>query len=985
MPTLTNISNFRESYIERYENELVLASATSLGVFQNPGNPTNPGWQADAIAVNVSMQELAGNTDATKYRRILPDQIDDGDYTRMLNRTCPCCQEAASYQSEDFEAYFTETWTPAFNPFGNSADVYIDTELRIASNSYINIQDMNFYFGPNARVIIERGFTAIENGGVLRLSNTLFTADHRCSDRNFQGDPRDVIPPPPPSFEESVGEGNESELLVSCFKDYWQGVIVEDFNNLGQPSSLYSSSRQGRFVMEQNSAIEFARQAVHIGNPGVTDYGGGIVSASQSTVQDCVSGFRFDPYTRLQNWVEITNRSVINRMNFITTDNFIITQSVSAPGISIDIDLSSGIIIRGCLFHNQNTTANWLPAQRGVGVYASNSRLRVTVATTFIRSRFYNLAKGIDAVNFSNSRLIEILDAEFENNVVGAQLNGSLQPAVLRNTFIVPRADNNVGLFLNRSKGYKVEDNKFEGAPGTLVKWNLGLAVWDSGFTYNQIFNNWFEDLTRGISSSLVNANPGDLYSTGLVYKCNYFERFTMVRADIILEGGTISVDQGACDPNDPTQIPRNSFSHSSVMNSSHFDFRVIGNFTPANFTTKYPSTPQGLNWPYFCPLKVSEIAAGSPADFVVRNICSNVYTSAFACDYSRIPAAGGEGSFEFSELSDSDEIDNLFEQAAFQENEVVDAAQQIDGGQTLELINLLFTEGNEESILAQISSIPQEQMSTILFDAIQQSGYADLISESVSSMATAEMLGGAMDVSEAEHTWKQSRRNRDIFWQALAHLTSADTIGAYTPELFMSLANLHHPEVVQSYVASLATTYGYGISDWGDAKSCGDVVYDPSSLLAQYASADALPDVMVSGDLAEFSEWAGNITALHSLYAAQRTMYFPAFEIPEDFSSDKGSKSNQNQSVTEESRIIQLYPNPCSDELILKVAKTDVPFEVLRIDIFDLLGRRVKSAQFGAGSIFTIDGIHLPKGMLTYTIFLDGAPVQNGKVVRVK
>ncbi len=984
LPTLSNINNFRESFLERYDEAIVLASATTLGVFQNPGNPTNPGWQPAAIALNVTMQELASNTDATKHRRILPDQIDDGDYTRMLNRTCPCCEEAAAYQSENFEAYYTETWTPTFNPFGNSADVYIDTELRIASNSYITIEDMNFYFGPDARVIVERGFTSSENGGVLHLKNTLFTADHRCVDRNFLGDACEFIPPVPPSGESaSEGEGISSEVLLPCSKDYWQGVIVEGFNNLGQPSGVFANSRQGRFAMEQNSTIQFARQAVHIGNPDAPNFGGGILFALNSTVKDCINGFRFDPYIRIQNNAETFNRSVITRANFITTNDFIIAPGSLSPGRCIDVDGSSGVEIKETLFHNQNTSANWLPNQKGVGVYATNSRLRVAALNS--PSQFISLAKGIDVVYINNSRQIEILDCVFDNNVVGAQLNGSLKPAVLRNSFRVPRAANNIGLFMDESTGYKVEDNDFRSVSGTLVLWNMGIAVWRSGTAPNQIFNNWFDDITVGIVSAFVNADQDDLYRTGLVYKCNYFERFTIARADILIDNGSISVEQGSCDPNDPSLLPRNSFSHSSVLNASHFDFRVNSTVTPGAFPIQYTTTPQGGLWPYFYPLKVSEIATGAPANYVERYLCSNVYTSEFACDYSRIPATGGEGSFEFSAMSGSDETDNLFEQAAYLENEVFAAAQEIDGGQTLELINLLFTEGNDESVLAQISNIPEGEMSSMLFDAIQKSSYADLIAESFSSMAAVEMLGGSIEVSTAELAWKQAQRNRDIFWQDFAHLTSADTIGAYTPEMFMSIANIHQPKAVQRYVAALANTHGYGIPAWVDDNSRGDVVYDPDGTLAQFAGAEALPAVMLSGEMAEFSEWTGNIAALHSLYAAQRTMYFPVFEIPEDFTPDQGEKSNEQESLTGETRLIHLYPNPFSDELTLKVDKAEVPFEVLRIELFDLLGRRVKSEQFGPGSIFTIDGLHLPKGMLTYTIFLDGTPVQNGKVVRVQ
>ncbi len=145
------------------------------------------------------------------------------------------------------------------------------------------------------------------------------------------------------------------------------------------------------------------------------------------------------------------------------------------------------------------------------------------------------------------------------------------------------------------------------------------------------------------------------------------------------------------------------------------------------------------------------------------------------------------------------------------------------------------------------------------------------------------------------------------------------------------------------------------------------------------------IPALFESG----FFSSAGNTSFLNAISIAAGMGYNPHI-IPFDTigidllaAIEKANEIGTNTS--DSNHIFSIYPNPFSSELIFRFNTETPEYKVLRIDISDLLGRYVKSEQFGAGSIFIIDGIQLPKAMLTYTIFLDGTPVQNGKVVGVK
>lgn len=108
----------------------------------------------------------------------LPEQIDGQNYDDFF---------ITPYDKLAYTATASATWTSGSNPLNNSSGnvVYIRDELRIPAGKVVTITDMELYFAPGARVVVEQGIGPSGPGGKLVLDNTLFTADDRCYEPDF--------------------------------------------------------------------------------------------------------------------------------------------------------------------------------------------------------------------------------------------------------------------------------------------------------------------------------------------------------------------------------------------------------------------------------------------------------------------------------------------------------------------------------------------------------------------------------------------------------------------------------------------------------------------------------------------------------------------------------------------------------------------------------------------------------------------------------
>ena len=587
---LTNISDFSKSQLQiggpANDRGLYMASDDYLGRLDDPDNPGGT-WD-DSFQPISSYSSNFGPYPSTSPRdekHILPDQVDFQDYEAIFMESCECCETyayAAETASTEFETTQSDIWEYGNNPWNAQVGdiIYIRDELRIKEGHNIEIRDMVFKFSPTAKAVVERGDDG--PGAFLTLTDgTIFTADFRCADMNYPC---------------AAGD---------CGREKWQGIIVEGFEN-NTAQSWTSSTPHGRLLVDDNSMIEFAVEGARAGGNTVSSSGGGMIRLDDAIIKDCITGLRFDPYIKLSGSSEVYTRSRINNSSFITTGDWF---GSVVPNAFVYVHGSSGINLNANSFENQ-IPGSFSNSERGLGIYSINSRLTNNWACAsqqincpqqdIIRSSFKNLFYGIFGFNTgSSARTIYDYHSKYTNNFIGVLLDNLVNPEILDGTFEIMPSVDATGIYLNASTGYIIENNVLETYNGLSNNRNIGIYVSDSGIEHNEIYRNFFNNLTRGGVSVGLNADPNQRYVPGLDWICNEFSS-PIHQADLYVDG-YISEEQGLCaSPDVPAD---NLFSYSG---SGHYDLYMTTQ-TPFQLVDYNYSDNQNFTGLNLEPLTISD------------------------------------------------------------------------------------------------------------------------------------------------------------------------------------------------------------------------------------------------------------------------------------------------------------------------------------------------------------------------------------------
>jgi hypothetical protein len=563
IPSLSGISDYQNSFIEAASNgKLYLLSSDYMGELDNVSFPSILTFDDALESVSSDHLNDAQTSSSGQERYILPEQL-DVNYPDLASMSCECCRTWTE-SVNSYTATTSDTWAPGSgnNPFNASSDVYIRDQLIIDPGVDITIDNMNFYFGPEAEVIVRREENS-STGAYLELTNgTVFTMDDRCPGQDFT----------------SCGQS------LDCDKERWQGIRVEGFEN-NTSQNWNSSTPHARLRIEDQSVVEFAEIGAQSGHSGVSDSGGGMIRLDNAIIKDCITGIKFLPYVKLSGSTEVYTRSFIRESKFKTTSDWFGSQ---IPNAFVHMIGSSGINLDANEFINE-IPGSFDLIDRGLGIYSINSRVtnEWTCDTPqnpcppqdIVKSTFDNLYYGIFAFNTSSSnRTMYDYHSEYTNNFVGVLLSDLINPEVLDGTFrIMPQVDA-TGIYLSATTGYIIENNVLSTYNGLSNNRNIGIYVSNSGIQNNQIYRNFFYNLTRGGVTVGLNADPNNQYVPGLDWKCNEFES-PIDQADLYLDG-SISEEQGLCTL---SELPAgNLFSYSG---SGHYDvYSTTGSFSPVDY-----------------------------------------------------------------------------------------------------------------------------------------------------------------------------------------------------------------------------------------------------------------------------------------------------------------------------------------------------------------------------------------------------------------
>lgn len=321
--------------------------------------------------------------------------------------------------------------------------------------------------------------------------------------------------------------------------DAWQGIEVRGIRNQSQLPGENGLVYQGKLVIENESVIKNAWNAVKNRQSGNYNTSGGIIMAENSAFEnnkrsiELLSYENFNPYNID---VKLPYISKFKKCTFDIDDSYIITSEFYTH---VSLWNVNGIDFTGCVFSNNNTVAQ----QTGYGIFSIDAGYRLISYCSsgmqpcpefaVVRCEFYNLYEGIHASNSgSSTNRIYVNDARFINNSTGVFL-ALVDNAIVINSYFeiapnylgVPNCGDEIsgfGIDAQVSSGFIFENNKFfKYDSGVPDKFYTGIHVYYCPSVHDIIYNNEYTDLSFGNYAEGINRWDDDDDVNGVEYRCN--------------------------------------------------------------------------------------------------------------------------------------------------------------------------------------------------------------------------------------------------------------------------------------------------------------------------------------------------------------------------------------------------------------------------------------------------------------------------------
>ncbi len=590
----------------------------------------------------------------------------------------------------DVGVYYIDNSLTEWQPFNTALPTCPVTDLEINDNTkkvragtfgrglWETSLDCNF--SANTPLLIHQNKTWL-NDTVLNNSiyiDSSYTLTIKC---------RVLFPPMAKIF---VKQGAklivDGGVLTNKCINYWQGIEV--WGRYDKPQNTYY---QGMVSMKNGAILENSRIGITTCKKDQNGYfewttTGGIIKGENCTFRNNYKAAEFVMNLRGQS-------SSFKRVTFETTPDFL---TGATPGDFAYVSLLGvkGVQFLGCTFRNLATPANAIPrSDAGTGIYSLGSSFQVDnyeyCPTTIVPcpnprispSVFQGLRYGIRALGFDPTYNFSVKNTRFENNFRGAFFSSINNLVITRDTFKLTTIETNqdtlYGLFLDKSSGYKIQENRFSCNGNNLMtnpnvhllQREFGIVIDSSGSAPNEIYKNYFEHLDVAINAQKQNKHLMD--STGLVLKCNiynensYDEIFT---GTLMNNHEGVAAKQGAktIDMKDPAG---NTFSpyHAQYSNTGSMDKLDIKNkVDPIKYFHHIQAI--GPNEPRVEPTLIS--------DNKVTNVNTNWPYSTTICCPSKLNSGGGN--------TDLDELKQQLLVEQFKVDSLTTVLSQlVDGGNT--------------------------------------------------------------------------------------------------------------------------------------------------------------------------------------------------------------------------------------------------------------------------------------------------------------
>jgi len=315
---------------------------------------------------------------------------------------------------------------------------------------------------------------------------------------------------------------DQGEVTIASSKcgDYWAGICA-----WGRSGFPQTETNQSSVEIINEGTISYAKVGIQtFDEVDLVDGGGAIIKCNDAFFINNTKSVDFGPYTNEPNISEFINS------RFQLDDDY-------AGGFfqeHVKLNQVTNIPFLSCDFKNERSHNYYdLYTFKGMGINAIDSDFTVTQwcesdddpCTTWSDqlSSFSGLWMGVrSSMTGVSNNTFEVDRTSFVRNHVGILSSGVTAPLITRNDFevgvdyfyVYPP----IGLYLNGSTGYIVEENEFAGMDDSRI--TVGLLTRESGAVSNEIRSNSFKDLHVANLSNGMNLNPSNP-TNGLSYACN--------------------------------------------------------------------------------------------------------------------------------------------------------------------------------------------------------------------------------------------------------------------------------------------------------------------------------------------------------------------------------------------------------------------------------------------------------------------------------
>lgn len=324
---------------------------------------------------------------------------------------------------------------------------------------------------------------------------------------------------------------NNSTLTHSCPDGLWGGIIVKGNAAASQEPGVNNAPHPAQgLVRLNNSTVEFAREAIRTYDPDSWVHQGGMVYAYNSTFRNNKRNAAFRMYeNKLANGTVVDYRSGFTKCTFKVDTDFPKTEKYGEHMVTLW--RVRGVDFEGCSFKNE--TGKTLKLQ---GIYAHNADLLVSEhcssgaspcpTASKVKSEFKNLYNGVVATGYGMPYKTTISLANFTHYTnAGIVIDGVDYATIVQNKFDQNNLSSSstiatMGVYLNNSNKYTVQENLFVGGTDNPNVFKFGIVARSSGGDNNLIYKNQFQGMHLGNVADRNNSDSQDLHK-GLKYKCN--------------------------------------------------------------------------------------------------------------------------------------------------------------------------------------------------------------------------------------------------------------------------------------------------------------------------------------------------------------------------------------------------------------------------------------------------------------------------------